>query len=198
MRSTRSKRNPMYRSIPYHKKQSKTRTPRWKGFVYKEQFLSPDDFTIITNECNSLHQSLLAYKEQDENVLRYNMPIQSPIIHSILTRYTPVIRRITGNPRLYLATNFPIEYRKYGKGSFMAMHRDTQLYRIPQYECILTIYNTSDSITNFYTKHITSIMSSPNSISMVRANGIEPEVEETTIGERYFLKFIFTETDEML
>ena len=154
---------------------------------------------MITNECNSLNRSLSAYKEKDDTVLRYNMPIASPVIRSIISKYTPVIRRITGNPRLYLATNFPIEYRKYGKGSFMAMHRDTQLYRIPQYECILTIRNTSDSITNLYMKHhTTSIMSAPNSLIMVRANGIEHEVEETRVGERYFLKFIFTETDEML
>jgi hypothetical protein len=40
------------------------------------------------------------------------------------------------------------------------------------------------------------IKAQPNSLMIVRAQGIEHEVTKVTQGERKFLKFIFTETDE--
>jgi hypothetical protein len=78
-------------------------------------------------------------------------------------------------------------------GSFMKKHRDTMIYKIPQYECILTLTNTTDSVTDM---NGTQIKSEPNSLIIVRANGIPHSVTKVNKGERKFLKFIFTETDE--
>ena len=174
------------------------RIPRWKGFVYQPDFLSMTDFQSLQHECNRFNTLLDSYKEDFSSVLRYNMPIDSPLVTAMITKYTPLIRMLTNNPRIYLARNVPIEYRKYGAGSFMNMHRDTQLYQIPQYECIFTLSNTTDTYTNVYTPRKQAIHSSPNSLIILRAKGLEHEVTRTTYGERYFLKFIFTETDTLI
>ena len=184
-----------------HKNRSRRKisgTNPWKGFVYKQNFLSTNDFKLLQDECSRFNTSLYKHKEDLQNVLRYNMVINSSLIRELITKYTQDIRQLTGNPRLYLATNFPIEYRKYGKGSFMDTHRDTQIYKIPQYECLLTISNTTDSVTNFFTRKTVSIQSTPNSLVILKANGVKHNVDLTTYGHRYFLKFIFTETDDLL
>jgi hypothetical protein len=119
--------------------------------------------------------------------------VTDPTIIRILQKYTPVFKDLTQNPNIYLAKNFPIEYRKYVPGSFMKKHRDALIYRIPQYECVLTLSNTTDSVTDM---EGTQLKAQPNSLIIVRAQGIEHEVTKVTNGERKFLKFIFTETDD--
>ena len=78
--------------------------------------------------------------------------------------------------------------------TIMKKHKDTLIYNIPQYECVLTLSNTTDSVTIMGGNK--SIKARPNSLIIVRAQGIEHEVTKVTTGERTFLKFIFTATDE--
>ena len=72
--------------------------------------------------------------------------------------------------------------------------KDVQIYKLPQYECVLTLSNSTDSFTDIEGR---KIKAEPNSIIILKANGVEHEVTKVTHGERKFLKFIFTETDEL-
>jgi hypothetical protein len=105
------------------------------------------------------------------------------------------IRDLTGNYNLYPCLEVPIEYRKYSKGSYMSWHRDTKI--LPnqnQYECVLTLTNTSDSITLMDNILFNDYISSEaNSLIIVRANGINHMVTETRKGERTIIKFVFYE-----
>lgn len=85
-----------------------------------------------------------------------------------------------------------IEYRVYPKGAHMDWHRDMNLGFIsPQYECILTLENTSDSIFQYKKDgKIHSITPAPNTLIIVRGNGIEHRVTPVTKGQRSILKFI--------
>jgi hypothetical protein len=150
-----------------------------------------------------LNETLSKNDENNHINRRKNIVISSKRVKEILNKqdYREKLRRITNNPNIYLARNFPIEYRKYEKGSFMKRHSDTLIYRIPQYECVYTLFNQSDTKTVFYDKGgnvMETIQSEPNSLMILRANGVEHEVLPVTKGERFFLKFIFTETDELL
>ena len=170
-----------------------------KKYIYKENFLQEADYNKLLYELKQYDERLDASKENYNNVVRYNLVIDnnSPSslnpIATILKKYQREIKNLTHNPNIYLANNFPIEYRKYVPGSFMKKHKDTLIYKIPQYECVLTLSNTTDSVTKM---DDTLIKATPNSLLIVKALGVEHEVTKVTKGERKFLKFIFTETDE--
>jgi len=177
-----------------------TRKPKSnQTYIYKEKFLKEDDFANLVKELTHYNECLDASKEIAVNVIRFNLTVDtnsSGSLHpvtAILKKYEPAIRQLAGQDNIYLAKNFPIEYRKYVPGSFMRKHIDTLIYKIPQYECVLTLSNTTDSVTNM--KDV-PVKAAPNSLMMVKALGIEHEVTPVTKGERKFLKFIFTETDE--
>jgi len=163
------------------------------SYCYIENFLTNNDLILINKELKNYDQKLENSLEDYNNVYRYNTPIDSFKIRNILASYTNKIKKNTNNNQIYLAKNFPIEYRKYIQGSFMNKHRDHLIYEIPQYECILTLSNSTDSYTILGGK---KIKSKPNSLIIVKAQGIEHEVTKVNQGERYFLKFIFTETDQ--
>lgn len=165
---------------------------------YESNFLSDADFAAICADFQHRQKDLVS--EDLGTVKRENLEVSSDsVVYRILSKpqYRDKLRNLTGNSKIYLARNFPVEYRRYSKGSYMSKHRDTQLYVKPQYECILTLSNSSDSRTIFYLPGQTSaIHSKPNSIMFVRANGVKHEVLPVTVGERCFIKFIMTETDE--
>jgi len=162
-------------------------------YIYIEDFLEQSDYKKIIKELTKYNKILDSRKEDIIKYNRYNTNVDSKIVESIIKKYENKIRNLTNNQNIYLANNFPIEYRKYLPGSFMIKHRDTMIYKIPQYECILTLTNTTDSVTDMDGEQIKS---KPNSLIIVRANGIEHHVTKVSKGERKFIKFIFTETDE--
>ena len=170
-----------------------------KDYIYKEHFLREDDYNKLLQELKSYDEKLNNSKEINSNVVRYNLVIDTNSTHSlnpvtaILKKYQPEIRKLTHNTSIYLANNFPIEYRKYVPGSFMKKHKDVLIYKKPQYECVLTLSNTTDSVTNM---EEVPIKASSNSLMIVKAQGVDHEVTKVTKGERNFLKFIYTETDE--
>lgn len=170
-----------------------------QGYIYHKNFLSVKDFNEIL-KMTKVNDKLLSLSfHQDSTVNRCNLNLNDLKIYNIIKKYENKIQEMTENNSIYLARNFPIQYRKYIPGSFMKLHTDTQLYKIPQYECILTLSNNSDCLTTFYLENEKkSIWTEPNSIVILKANGIPHEVQKVTRGERYFLKFIFTETDERL
>lgn len=173
-----------------------------KKYIYEENFLTQSDFSTLLLELENYNVLLDKSKETSNNLVRYNLVLDkndtstdttNPIT-AMLKKYEQSIRKLTNNHSLYLAKNFPIEYRKYEKGSFMKKHRDTLIYKIPQYECVLTLSNTTDSVTMMEN---TPIKAAVNSLIIVKAGGLEHEVTKVSVGERKFIKFIYTETDEL-
>ena len=162
-------------------------------YVYKDDFMSSNDFENLLCELEKYNEKLNKSKEEYPNLIRFNLKMDSPIINSMIKKYENKIKSLTKNYSIYLAKNFPIEYRKYVPGSFMTKHQDTLIYKLPQYECVFTLSNTTDSYTDIEGRKISS---KPNSLIIVKALGVEHEVSKVTKGERKFLKFIFTETDE--
>jgi len=159
-------------------------------YRYCENFLDKNDFDILSKIISQYNDEKLETTCMQN---RFNLKITDTIISNILQKYTNKIRDITKNQFIYLAKNFPIEYRKYRIGSFMKKHRDTMVYKIPQYECVLTLYNSSDSYTII--NDMTKISTRENSLLIVKANGVLHEVSPIQRGERKILKFIFTSTD---
>jgi hypothetical protein len=63
-----------------------------------------------------------------------------------------------------------------------------------QYECVITLTNTSDSLTLFdKILYNDEIYTKPNSILIVRARGIRHMVTKTIKGSRTILKFVLYE-----
>lgn len=166
-----------------------------------ENFLDPADYRRILADFHQRMQTSATIEELP-NVKRENMFVpHDSVIYSILNqpKYIKQLHSLLQNSRVYLARNHPVEYRKYTPGSFMARHRDTQLFTVPQYECILTLSNTTDSETIFYTTDGPVAIHAPaNSLMFVRANGVQHEVTPVSTGERCFIKFIMTETDKLI
>jgi hypothetical protein len=103
------------------------------------------------------------------------------------------IRKLIGNDKLVPYLKIPVEYRKYQKGAYMKWHRDTKMLKDQlQYECVITLTNTSDSLTLLdKVLYWDKISTEPNSILIVRARGIRHMVTKTINGSRTILKFIF-------
>jgi len=123
-------------------------------------------------------------------VINNNHPIIPIICSSNLINH---IRKITHNPKLKPCLEIPIEYRKYVIGSYMDWHKDTpMLANQLQYECVITLTNSSDSFTLLeYDQGIKKLVTEPNSLLLVRANGINHKVTPLTKGERTILKLVF-------
>eukprot|EP00316_Scyphosphaera_apsteinii_P024911 CAMPEP_0119315856 /NCGR_PEP_ID=MMETSP1333-20130426/37424_1 /TAXON_ID=418940 /ORGANISM="Scyphosphaera apsteinii, Strain RCC1455" /LENGTH=141 /DNA_ID=CAMNT_0007321335 /DNA_START=456 /DNA_END=881 /DNA_ORIENTATION=- len=96
-------------------------------------------------------------------------------------------------------SEYPVELRHYPARSGMPWHRDDVLYLPAQLEVILTLENTSDSLTEWRDANgqHEGIWTEPNSILLVRAGEHGPLHRVTTIrrGERTILKFVFTVSD---
>ena len=81
----------------------------------------------------------------------------------------------------------------------MRWHSDILLYDKPQYECVYTISNNSDSTTDYIDhwgiKH--KVWTKPNSLMIVRANGYKHGVNPVNKGRREIIKLIYTPTDKI-
>lgn len=96
-------------------------------------------------------------------------------------------------------SQIPCEYRLYDKSQGMKWHKDIQLYVKPQYECVYTISNNSDSTTDYIDhwglKH--KIWTQPNSLMIVKASGFKHSVNPVSRGKREIVKLIYTPTNEL-
>ena len=108
------------------------------NYIYKENFLQEADYNKLLYELKQYDERLDASKENYNNLVRYNLIIDNNIpsslnpVATILKKYQRDIKNLTHNQTIYLANNFPIEYRKYVPGSFMKKHKDVLIYKIPQ------------------------------------------------------------------
>jgi hypothetical protein len=112
-------------------------------------------------------------------------------------KYIQQLSQLTG--KQIMSSKIPIEYRIYQLHNGMNWHIDTLLYEEPQYECVYTIHNTSDSKTEYidYNKDKHSLWTEPNSLMIVRANGYFHHVKPVKKGKREILKLIYTPTKKI-
>jgi len=165
--------------------------------VYHTNILSKESFQQLCAICNS-YTNLKLDPKADNKRLMHIIPSDDPI-YSIINNdeFINKIRHLCGNHKLQLCLDIPIEYRKYIKGSYMIWHKDVQILDDQlQYECVITLTNNSNSRTilnNWFGFSKKSIITEPNSIIIVRAEGVDHCVTKTTIGERTILKLVFYE-----
>ena len=178
---------------------NKTRSKRVNmniNMVYEKNAFTQDTFDKIVSICDHISEKEMINDLKASDRLMYIFDKKNPIYKLVYNKtFINKVRSITGNPKLKPCSEVPIEYRKYVKGSHMDWHRDDKM--LPdqlQYECVITLSNTSDSKTLFRKKNrIEAISSEPNSIIVVRAQGIPHKVTKTNKGERTILKIVFKE-----
>jgi hypothetical protein len=180
---------------------SKNRTHKNKkdmnnDMIYSKNIYSNEMFSKIKNYCSQISENDMIDDTKASGRLMYVIKNEDPILKYIYNDdFIEKIRKLTGKSNLIPCKEVPVEYRKYIRGSFMDWHKDTQM--LPdqlQYECVITITNTSNSRSSFRKKMRTvNVKSKPNSIIIVRANGIPHKVSKTTRGERTILKLVFKE-----
>jgi hypothetical protein len=160
---------------------------------YIEDFFTPNEFKIITN-----HLKNISRKDLKSEKFRLVSTLNNKMISNILYSQQNInkINKIVGTE--LFKSDFPIEYRIYPtKSPGMHCHTDTLLYDLPQYEAVLTINNTSDSYTTWYSynKEERRIYTKPNSLLLVKAKGNRHCVSPINKGERSIIKYIYTQSN---
>lgn len=164
--------------------------------IYIEDFLENYEYKKILNNLDKDNRTL-----KDEK-FRLVLPLDNNNNKNIYDifysdKYINLIKKKTKNYNI-IKSDFPIEYRIYQNGSSgMKWHSDTLLYELPQYEAIYTIHNVSDSLTKWIDddgkEH--SIWTKPNSILIVKAQGLKHMVTPVNNGTRSILKLIYTQSE---
>ena len=170
-------------------------------FLYIPQFLSASDHRHLLDELSGVQLT-----DEDNHMapgrLRTFIPsgtkthsvFTSPQLADYFSRVFDTRLESAALPATYRRM-IPIEYRKYEVGGGgMKWHRDVSLIR-RQYECVYTLTNTSDSFTvrrDFFGREH-HVWAEPNSLIVVRAQGVMHGVTPVTTGERTIVKFAFCE-----
>lgn len=167
-----------------------------KNAVYKEHIYSNEDFAKINNFCNKITDNDMFLDPKASGRGSFVISNDDPIIPIICNnKFIEKVRKLTGNNKLRPCLYIPIEYRKYIVGAKMDWHIDTQILDDqPQYECVITISNTSDSLTQMKVKTgIKTLKTKENSLLVVRANGVSHQVTKVNKGVRTIIKMVFYE-----
>jgi len=179
---------------------TRTRKSRRTDFnndaVYLKNIYDKSTFSKILAYTKQIKSSNMVHDPKATGRAMYVINNNHPIIPIICsTELINHIRKITANPKLKPCLEIPIEYRKYIIGSYMDWHKDTQMLANQlQYECVITLTNSSDSLTLLqYDQGVKKLVTEPNSLLLVRANGISHKVTPLTKGERTILKLVFAE-----
>lgn len=165
--------------------------------IYEKNIYSKKIFDKILLLCNEIKTENMELDDKASKRLMFSFKKNDPktkLIEELIfnKEFIEKIRKLIGNDKLVPYLKIPIEYRKYQKGAYMKWHRDTKMLKDQlQYECVITLTNTSDSLTLldkiFYWDKIST---EPNSILIVRARGIRHMVTKTMNGNRTILKFV--------
>lgn len=192
MKNKRTKRKPRTKRV----KTQKLKKDKNDNVVYIKNFLNKNDFNKIkqlnTDKNNFKHEKFRYIRPLDRNMDNY--------VYNIFydTKYIRKLQRHL-KPKIF-ESEFPIEHRIYDKDSEgMKWHKDTLLYKKPQYEAIFTIDNMSKSETHYKDENdkLHKIWTEPNSLLVVKAQGYLHGVTPTLTGERQILKLIYTQTNEI-
>ena len=178
---------------------AKTRKRKAYSYSYLQDVYSPTHFRAIRKACDAIPEEAmkLDWEPTTKNRMTYLFKNTDPLISRIYNKdLVQAVRTLTGNERLEPYDKIPVEYRVYGIGASMNWHTDRQM--LPdqcQYECVITLRNTSDSETlvkqgskGNRNKHIKT---EPNSLFVVQAKGVSHCVTPITKGSRSILKVVF-------
>jgi hypothetical protein len=169
--------------------------------VYIENILPDHIYQFILEETSKLQL------EDELNTMapgRQQVQLSDDNIVSQLIRSSSMINILRNIiKKTVIPADYPVEYRKYPTGSYMKWHQDQLMYESRQYECVLILTNTSDSVTEYIDTtnckqrgsmskcgKLVKIHQKPNSLMIVRANGVNHQVTKSTVGEKTILKFI--------
>jgi hypothetical protein len=174
----------------------KNRVNMNENMIYKKNVYKKPIFQDITKYCSQIPESKMTLDPKATGRLMYVIDNHEPILEKIFNHaFINKIRALVGVPNLVPCLEIPVEYRIYKTGSYMDWHRDTKM--LPdqlQYECVITLSNTSNSKSSFKKKsRVVNVHSLPNSLIVVRADGISHRVTKTTRGRRTILKLVFKE-----
>ena len=185
--------------IVFYKNYSKFNS---KSIYIIHNFFSKEDFNKIQNYCSTLN---LKNDSRNKNRLtlcldfkKHNNLYKKIYKNNTLLNFINKIKDknhiIKSNP------SFPIEYRKYFKGSNgMEWHKDTSLFDPDGFEIVLTLTNSSDSFFQYIENNkLYTIYPKPNTLVIVKPKTIYHRVTKINNGERTFLKFVveFIEKDK--
>jgi len=179
---------------------AKTRKRKVYSYSYLPNVYSPTHFRAIRKACDAIPKEAmkLDWEPTTKNRLTYRFKQTDPLVNCIYNKeLVKAVRTLTGNERLEPYDKVPVEYRVYGPGASMGWHTDRQL--LPdqrQYECVITLRNTSDSETLMKQgtrKQNKHIKTEPNSLFVVQAKGVTHCVTPLTKGSRSILKVVFYE-----
>tara|TARA_B100001094_G_C18189482_1_gene806134 strand:+ start:814 stop:1425 length:612 start_codon:yes stop_codon:yes gene_type:complete len=164
------------------------------NIIYIKNFLSKDEYNVILNNINNDKRKL---NNQYFRLVKFLNYKNNNIIYDIFysEKYIKKIQNYV-NPQIF-KSDYPIEYRIYpinSKG--MNIHKDILLYDKPQYECVYTLKNSSDSYTNYIDDdgNINSIWTEPNSILIIKADSNYHSVSKLNKGKRDILKLIYSQS----
>jgi len=160
-------------------------------YIYEKNAYSNKIFQKIKNICKTIRNDEMEIDLSTKRLI-YKFPETHPIFNIVYNEnFIDKIRKICGNNKLVPCLELPIEYRKYQVGSEFQWHRDTFIVN-DQHECVITLTNSSNSLTimdnMLWHKQISS---DPNSLMIVRSRGIRHKVTKCEKGERTILKVAF-------
>jgi len=157
--------------------------------IYIDDFLNDDDIRDLKNHIKNNNN----IKRNRNNLL--TKTLNTDIFYK--KKYINKISELVGK-NVY-KSDIPTEYRLYDKSQGMIWHSDVLLYEIPQYECVYTLSNDSDSTTDYidHWKMKHKIWTKPNSLMIVRADGYLHGVNPVNKGKREIVKLIYTPTDKI-
>lgn len=165
--------------------------------LYKERVLKSISFAKVLVECRALHMKLQPEPQYALAVGRQTVTVpHTSYIHRLF--YSQAVLDVVGGfvgSSCVVPSSQPIEYRLYVMGSSMPWHRDDVITRnCPQIEVVFTVYNHSDSYTEWYDdrlKGIHRIRTKPNSMVITQGLGAFHQVTPLTSGERSILKVVY-------
>ena len=181
---------------------AKTRKRKAYSYSYLSNVYSPTHFRSIRKACDAIPKEAmkLDWEPTTKNRLTYLFKNTDPLVNRIYNEeLVQAVRTLTGNERLEPYDQVPVEYRVYGPGASMNWHTDRQM--VPnqrQYECVITLRNTSDSETlvkqnSSSRSRSRHLRTEPNSLFVVQAKGVTHCVTPLTKGSRSILKVVFYE-----
>ena len=120
------------------------------------------------------------------------------LLHSLFAAPSVAARLSAITGEALSLSDYPLELRSYPSGASMAWHRDEPLFAVPQVELVLTLWNSSDSTTEWQDAggRMHSQWTEPNSLLALRAAGCCHRVLPVRRGERAIVKVVFSTTRE--
>ena len=158
----------------------------------KSSFFNEDDFSTLCEFIPSV-KDMKIQMNKDYKRNNFTFALSHPI-HDVISKYKDTFNELLGIPVSYQKM---VDCRLYKPGEFMEWHRDYDFCSTtpdinPIFEVVVTLVNTSDSLTEYQdenTREIVSLATKPNDCMILCRQGANHRVTPVTQGERWILKF---------